>query len=880
MNGSLSNTSLGRFQVLDLIGRGGMGEVYRARDTALGRDLAIKVLPPELTRDGLRVERFIKEARAASALNHPHLVSIYEIGTEPVHYMAMELVHGQTLRAILKSGVPDRKAAIDWLLQICDAVAAAHAAGVVHRDIKPENLIVANNGYAKVLDFGIAKLKADEVATADDATRGVLTDAGVVVGTTGYTSPEQARGLPVDHRSDIFSFGCVIYECLTGLRAFDGASAVERLHRVIHDEPAPLATRAADVSPELAGVVRKCLAKDPAERYQSMTDLGIDLRYVRRQLETSSSAPVATVGRAPRVLWPAIAAVAAALAIAVFLYGRGSDNEQTPVVADPVAIERLTATGDTIDAVISPDGKHLAHIEAIGQAQALWVLDIESGQDTKIFDLPDFSSFGIRFSPDGGSIYLTGRGKGLSNGRLFVVARSGGTPRAVLSGIVTPVTFSPDGRQIAFLREQYPDQDSSALMIADADGGGERVVSTRRNPELFVPAFFTGPSWSADGAVIVASTRNRAAERARLIAFDARSGAARELYESDSDITFTQWLPDGTGVLFVSRPFVNFAGTGGQVWVLPYPQGNVRRLTNDVLDYRKVTIAADGETLLAIGQEMESKTYLVPLDGTPPERIPTERYDGLQGIAQLPDRSLIVTTVIGGQLQLMRVSADGRSRTLLTRDGTNIFPAVSRDGSRVAMVSTRDGQVGVWGMNVDGSEQRLLAHIPAASWLSFTPDGVHVICSSLANTVPSTWRVPFDGGQAVEIARHFSRAVVSPDGKWLGGQYMPAGNTENTTSFAAIVPTDGGAPPRLLAPLQLATGSGVVAWAPDSSGMILSTRERFNLWFFSANGDAPKQLTNLRDEEFIRGALTADGRSVVGVRGTFHRDVYRIRGFK
>ena len=880
MNGSLSNSPLGRFQVLDLIGRGGMGEVYRARDTSLGRDLAIKVLPAELTRDALRVERFIKEARAASALNHPHLISIYEIGTEPVHYIAMELVHGKTLRAILQSGLPDRRSTLDWLLQICDAVAAAHGAGVVHRDIKPENLLISNDGYAKVLDFGVAKLKGDEAAAAEDPTRGVLTEAGMMVGTSGYMSPEQARGLPTDHRTDIFSFGCVIYECLTGTGAFDAPSAVERMHRVIHDEPAPLPRGATDVSPELASLVRKCLAKDPAERYQSMKDLAIDLRYVRRQLDTGSSPVASAAPRSRALAWPAIAAVAAAIAIAVSLYHSNRDSEPAPVAAKSIAIERLTTTGDTIDAAISPDGKHLAHVEAIGQTQTLWVLDLASGRDAMILELSEYSSFGIRFSPDGNSIYLTGRGKGLANGRLHVLARGGGTPRALLSGIVTPVTFSPDGRQIAFLREQYPDQDSSALMIANADGSGERVLATRRSPDLFVPAFFTGPSWSPDGTVIVASTRNRAVERASLITFDTRTAAERELHSADHDITFTQWLPDGTGVMFVSRPFVNFAGTAGQVWLRPYPEGQVRRITNDVLDYRKVSVAADGASLLAIGQESEAKVYLVPLDGSSPQRLATERYDGLQGIAQLPDQSLILTTVISGLSQILHVSSDGRTRTLLTKEGANTFPAVSRDGAKVAMVSTRDGQVGVWGMNVDGSDQRLLAHIPAAAWLSFTADGSRVICSSFANTVPSTWSVPIGGGQAVEIARHFSRGVVSPDGKWLGGQYVPAGNTENTSSFAAIVPADGGAPPRLLAPMGFATGAGVVAWAPDASGMILSTRERFNLWFFSTNADPPKQLTNLRDEEFMRGVLTVDGRSIIAARGTFNRDVYTIRGFK
>src|SRR6188768_2112447 len=230
MTGEFSNQPLGRYQVLELLGRGGMGEVYRARDASLGRDLAIKILPPDLTRDRGRVERFMQEARAASALNHPHLTSIYEIGTEPVHYIAMELVEGRNLRRVLESGRPDLKRAIDWLLQVCEALGAAHGAGVVHRDVKPENIMIGDNGYAKVLDFGVAKLRSnDRDAGAEDATRAALTDAGMMVGTSGYMSPEQARGLAADQRSDVFAFGCVLYECITGAHAFDAPSAVERM---------------------------------------------------------------------------------------------------------------------------------------------------------------------------------------------------------------------------------------------------------------------------------------------------------------------------------------------------------------------------------------------------------------------------------------------------------------------------------------------------------------------------------------------------------------------------------------------------------------------------------------------------------------------------
>ena len=288
---------LGRYEILALLGAGGMGEVYRARDASLGRDLAIKILPPELTRDPTRVERFVQEARAASALNHPHLTSIYEIGSEPVHYIAMELVQGRNLGDVLGTGRLDLKRTIDCLLQVCDALGAAHQAGVVHRDIKPANVMITDDGYAKVLDFGVAKLKSDAASAADEATRAALTGAGAMVGTSGYMSPEQARGQATDHRTDIFSLGCVLYECVTGVRAFDAPSAVERMHRVINDEPPPIFDRAPGVPSDLVRVVRKCLAKDPDERYQTMKDLAVDLRDVRRQLEGTSATASAASSR-------------------------------------------------------------------------------------------------------------------------------------------------------------------------------------------------------------------------------------------------------------------------------------------------------------------------------------------------------------------------------------------------------------------------------------------------------------------------------------------------------------------------------------------------------------------------------------------------------
>ena len=323
-----------------------------------------------MTRDPARVERFVQEARAASALNHPHLTAIYEIGTDPVHYIAMELVQGRNLRDVLSAGRLELKRTLDCLLQVCDALGAAHHAGVVHRDVKPENVMIADDGYAKVLDFGVAKLKPAASAGNDDATRAALTGEGMMIGTSGYMSPEQARGLATDHRTDIFSLGCVLYECLTGSHAFNAPSAVERMHRVINDEPAPIAERAPGLPSDLVRIVRKCLAKDADERYQTMKDLSIDLRDVRRQIESGVTAAIPAPARATRsrglLIGSVVMLVVATGAVAWFARQAGGPATTGTPAAPRIRLERMTTSGGSIDSVISPDGKYLAHVEAVG----------------------------------------------------------------------------------------------------------------------------------------------------------------------------------------------------------------------------------------------------------------------------------------------------------------------------------------------------------------------------------------------------------------------------------------------------------------------------------------------------------------------------------
>src|SRR5689334_18360307 len=406
-----SGQIIASYEVISFLSRGGMGEVYLAEDKRLGRKVALKLLPASFTTDQDRLRRFEQEARAASALNHPNIITIYEIREAAgSHVIATEFVEGETLRHRLSRAPLALSETLNISMQIADALAAAHKAGIIHRDIKPENIMLRPDGYVKVLDFGLAKLseQATPAVAAEAPTIQVRTGSGIVIGTAGYMSPEQARGLGVDHRSDIFSLGAVIYEMLARRKPFEGDTPSDTLAAILKTEPPPLARVVPGVPPELVRIVNKSLRKDREERYQVVKDLWLDLKALKQELEFQGSTSMSTNAETRQPKFSAALALLAVLVVvsaASFGVYKWLRREPPPEHFWDVQLTRLTNSGNAIDATISPDGKYIVYVLSDRSSQSLFIRQVSTANDKLIIPPAPVGFFGMTFSPDGTELY-------------------------------------------------------------------------------------------------------------------------------------------------------------------------------------------------------------------------------------------------------------------------------------------------------------------------------------------------------------------------------------------------------------------------------------------------------------------------------------------
>jgi serine/threonine protein kinase len=723
-----AGTRLGPYEILAPLGAGGMGEVYRARDARLGRDVAIKVLPAALASEGERLKRFEKEARAASALNHPNIVTVYDVGTsDGVSWIAMERVEGETLRKLLAGGALPLKKMLSCGAQIAEGLAKAHATGIVHRDLKPENVMVTKDGAVKVLDFGLAKLTGPVTESGEltqTPTVSAFTEAGVVLGTVVYMSPEQARGEPLDFRSDLFSFGSILYEMATGKRAFARASAPETMAAIIREEPEPLASAAPVTPVPLRWIVERCHAKDPGERYASTKDLARDLARLRDgasegSLAGASIAPPSTRRRLRRAVALAAATLAAGAILGV-VFTRKPSTE--PPVWRPLTFRRGSIGG----ARFAPDGKTVVYAAAWhGGPVQLFTTCLDSAESTALplpsANLASVSAKGmlaILLPRDSGTVVaevslaggaprelVEGGSRGLlplarmaaadwsPTGDGLAVVRKGQlefpvgrvlVPRSTAESVAS-LRFSPDGKRIAFVQQRGPDH--FAIGVTDLAGNRTILSDGLHNAMSLAWHPRTGEIWF--------SARERDTRfGVQQVYAVSLSGVRRVVARAPTLLIVEDIDPDG-GVLLRSDDW--------PTTMTCLPPGATREVDLSWLDFSTgVDLSDDGRDLLftegGAGEGAKGAVYMRRTDGTSPAvRLGDGDAQSLspdkKWVAQVTPERLVLLPVGPGEPRAIRDEGLEYRSVAWFRDGKRLL-VEARSGTRPSRLYVRDVSAG------------------------------------------------------------------------------------------------------------------------------------------------------------------------------------------
>jgi serine/threonine protein kinase len=924
--------------VRSLLGAGGMGEVYLAQDTQLRRLVALKLLPAAFTQDEDRLRRFEQEAYAASALNHPNILTIYEIGhIDSTRFIAMEYVDGEMLRQHISrspASSPNEGAnpvgsgmklgqALDLSIQIASALSASQSAGIVHRDIKPENIMLRRDGYVKVLDFGLAKL-TERPATSDTEapTRALMnTSPGAVMGTANYMSPEQARGDIVDARSDIWSLGVVLYEMIAGRAPFEGPTPSHVIVSILEKDPPPLSRYLTDVPEALEWIVTKALTKDRDDRYQTAREMLTDLRRLKQRLDvgaelersvapdrqsdgaaitaahtqsagqTVSAFPLeqrttqvgtptvssaeylaSSIGR-HKLGWGITAGTLIAVIVgSAFLWSRLRTTDSTPTFRK-IRLSQLTNTGNAKVATISPDGKYVVHVVRDGTQSSLWVRQAATSSNVQIVPPEEVRYVGSTFSQDGNYIYYVVYGKKSPLGIVYQIPVLGGSPRKIIEDVDTPITFSPDGKRFAFIR-QYPRKGETALFIANSDGTGAQKIASRQRPKRFTAGTSIGPSWSPreDLVVCPAAGPEGGVDLHTVVGIDLKTAAESEITRHRwPSVQQVVWMPHNQGLVLSAQE--QQLGPN-QLWYLAHPGGEVERITNDLNNYNGVSVSADGYTIATVQSQTSSSVWLAPnARAETAVKLTSGTNEGGGGVALMPDGRVLYTVNGVGTADLFVVNADGSNpRQLTSNAALNGLPAVSADGRFIVFVSNRSGGPHIWRMDSDGSNPKQITNGIAEINPLVSPDGQWIVFQDINDL--RLWKIPIDGGQATRLTDKLaSQAAFSPDGKLIACRYRD----EDLSPFK-------------LGLISFATGETVktidipftnnnnLEWTGDGRAVLYVDAQGgiSNLWSQPIDGGPAKQFTQFKSDQIFTFDLSWDGKQMVLGRGNVSDNVVLI----
>lgn len=918
------NQTISHYRITGQLGQGGMGVVYEAEDLTLGRKVALKFLPPQLARDQNALDRFLLEARSASALNHPNICTIYAVENavsesgEKQSFIAMELLEGQSLEQKLYSGPLPLDRLLDFSIQLADALDVAHAKGIIHRDIKPGNIFVTQRGQIKILDFGLAKLTRPELQmstlgpTQESPVPLNLTSPGATVGTISYMSPEQARGEELDTRTDLFSLGTVIYRMATGKLPFAGATSAVVFHAILELDPVPASQLNPALAAKLQEIIEKLLEKDRDLRYQSAADLRGDLKRLKRDTETgrrpardsgasvtaasadgvsgvgsgavapvppmASSSPTPAgrtswraglrTGRNRWVRWTIVVLVLLVPLvrerIQAFLHHHNS------IAFQNISVTKVTDTGNVSGVALSPDGKYVLSLVRENGLASLSLRNVPTNSITQVEPPADVYYSGLQFSPDGNYLYFVRSDPG-ANPNLKYLYRApllGGAPERLAEDVDSNVTFSPDGRRLAFLRYDNPEPGKYQLIVRSQDSSQETVLAGGSNSQqLFYAA------WSPDGKKIICTELQPSADAyTGLVEIDVNTGRQKLLLGSPGVVVSPTWMPDGNGLLVLFGSLATGINRY-QVAFVSYPHGKITPVTRDTNTYTDISLANTGQILATVLSEGHWDLFVGPAASAGSNAHSIAPVSATTNFTWTHDGRILFDK--GALLYAINPQTGTQNPFLTDSQASGGDPWECSDHQHVVFTLGLSIQ-NIWRSDESGGNLKQLSNGRLDDYPVCSPDSHWVYY--LDSTSRRLMKVGIDGGspQSVANARAEGFFDISPDG--ASAVFVTIDHAAGHQQRITLVATDTGETRKMLE-LQRPIMTNIIRFSRDGKSVVYTVRDHGvdNLWEQPLDGSPGKQITAFTSERIWDYHWSEDGSQMAVSRGHTDSDVVLIR---